>query len=76
VDALQQALIVRPVLALARVVKATDRDVIDAYVRGVRPTLAGAGIVLRRAQTGLATAYAAWVFLGAAAIAIAGIVLV
>jgi NADH-quinone oxidoreductase subunit L len=75
VDAVQQALVVRPVLALAAVVKGADRDVIDAYVRGVGPTLAGAGAVLRRAQTGLATAYAAWLFLGAAALAIAGVML-
>ena len=75
VDAVQQALVVRPVLALARTVKGLDRDVIDAYVRAVAPTAAGAGVLLRRAQTGLATAYTAWLVLGAVVIAVAGVVL-
>ena len=75
VDAVQQALIVRPVLALARVVKAADWSVIDAYVRAVPITARTGGNLLRRAQTGLATAYAAWLVLGAVVIAIAGVVL-
>jgi NADH-quinone oxidoreductase subunit L len=72
-DAVQQALIVRPVLALAQVVRSTDRDVIDAYVRGVGPSLRATGNLLRRAHTGLATAYTVWLFLGAAAIALVGV---
>jgi NADH-quinone oxidoreductase subunit L len=75
VDAVQQALVVRPVLALARVVKSADRDVIDAYVRAIPSTVRGGGSLLRRAQTGLATGYAAWLVLGALAIAVAGVVL-
>jgi NADH-quinone oxidoreductase subunit L len=75
VDAVQQALVVRPVLALARAVKAADRDVIDAYIRGIGPAARTGGIVLRRAQTGLSTAYAAWLVLGAVVIAVAGVVL-
>jgi NADH-quinone oxidoreductase subunit L len=75
VDAVQQVLIVRPVLALARAVQGLDRDVIDAYVRAIAPTAAGAGALLRRAQTGLATAYTAWLVLGAVVIAVAGVVL-
>jgi NADH-quinone oxidoreductase subunit L len=74
VDVVQQAVIVRPVLALARVVRMLDRDVIDAYVRGIGPTLRLGGSTVRRAQTGLATAYAAWLVLGAVAVAIAGVV--
>ena len=73
VDAAQQALIVRPVLALARLVRLADRDVIDAYVRGVAPAVRFGGSLLRRAQTGLATTYTAWLVLGAVAIAVAGV---
>lgn len=74
-DIVQQVLIVRPVLALARTVKSADWDVIDAYVRAIPPTFRVGGNLLRRAQTGLATAYAAWLVLGAIVIAIAGVVL-
>jgi NADH-quinone oxidoreductase subunit L len=74
-DAVQQVLIVRPVLGLARVVKGADWDVIDAYVRAVPPTIRAGGNLLRRAQTGLATAYAAWLVLGAVVIALAGVTL-
>ena len=74
-DAVQQALVVRPVLALARVVRSADRDVVDGYFRAIPLTAEAAGKLLRRAQTGLATAYAAWLVLGAVVIAIAGVVL-
>jgi NADH-quinone oxidoreductase subunit L len=74
VDAVQQALIVRPVLALARLVRTADWDVIDAYVRGIAPATRLGGLALRRAQTGLATAYATWLVLGAVIIAIFGVV--
>jgi NADH-quinone oxidoreductase subunit L len=74
-DAVQQALVVRPVLGLARLVKGADRDVIDAYVRAVPHAARAGGTLLRRAQTGLATAYAAWLVVGAVLIAIAGLVL-
>ncbi len=73
-DAVQQALVVRPVLGLARVVRTLDRDVIDGYVRAVAPTVSAGGALLRRAQTGLATAYAAWLVVGAVAIAVIGVV--
>jgi NADH-quinone oxidoreductase subunit L len=73
VDVAQQALIVRPVLAMARAVKVVDRDVIDAYVRGVGPGTRLAGDAVRRAQTGLATAYPVWLVLGAVVIAVIGV---
>ncbi|HST80522.1 MAG TPA: NADH-quinone oxidoreductase subunit L [Kineosporiaceae bacterium] len=73
VDAVQHALIVRPALGLARGVKSADWGVIDAYVRAIPPTLRVGGNLLRRAQTGLATAYAAWLVIGAVVIAIAGV---
>jgi hypothetical protein len=47
--------------------------VIDAYVRGVGQAVRLAGPVFRRPQTGLGTAYVAWLVLGAVAIAIAGV---
>ncbi|GLY27648.1 proton-conducting transporter membrane subunit [Kineosporia sp. NBRC 101731] len=75
-DVVIRVLVVRPVLGLARTVQMLERDVVDAYVRGVRPTTEIAGAVLRRAQTGLATAYAAWVFVGAVVLTVAGMVLV
>jgi NADH-quinone oxidoreductase subunit L len=74
-DAVQQALVVRPVLALARVVRGGDRDVVDAYVRGIGHLATGSGALLRRAQTGLATAYTAWVMVGAVIVALAGVAL-
>ena len=75
-DAVQEALIARPALALARAVQGADRDVIDAYVRGIAPSFRVGGNLLRRAQTGLATGYAAWLVLGAVVLAVAGVVLV
>jgi NADH-quinone oxidoreductase subunit L len=75
VDAAQQALIVRPVLGLARVVRAADRDVIDAYVRAVAHASRIGGQVLRRPQTGVALGYATWLVLGAVAVAFAGMML-
>jgi len=74
-DLVIRALVVRPVLGLVRVVRAAEQEVVDAWVRGVGPTTALAGALLRRAQTGLATTYAAVVFLGALALALAGVML-
>ena len=59
---------------LARVVQALDWNVIDRLVRAIGPAARVAGSTLRRAQTGLATAYPAWLVLGAVALAIAGVV--
>jgi NADH-quinone oxidoreductase subunit L len=74
-EVVQQALVVRPVLALARVVKLADEGGIDAGVRAIEPSFRFGGELLRRAQTGLATAYAAWLLLGAVLIAVVGVVL-
>ena len=74
-DDVQDALVVRPVQALARVVAGGDRDVVDAYVRGIAIGSRWAGIGLRRMQGGLATGYVAWLFLGAVLIGLAGVVL-
>jgi NADH-quinone oxidoreductase subunit L len=74
-DDVQNTLVVRPVLALARVVAGGDRDVVDAYVRGTATGSRWAGIGLRRLQGGLATGYVAWLFLGAVLVGLAGVVL-
>jgi NADH-quinone oxidoreductase subunit L len=74
-DDVQDRLVVRPVIALARVTVIGDRDVVDGYVRATPVLTRWAGIALRRAQTGLATGYAAWLVLGAVAAGVAGVVL-
>lgn len=73
-DGVQHALVVRPYRALARVAAVGDRDVVDAYVRGTPVVTRWAGLALRRAQTGLATAYLAWLVIGAVLAGLAGVV--
>src|SRR5205085_2635895 len=74
-DELQQALVVRPYAALAHLVRAGDRDVVDGYVRAV-PVLARWGsVLLARAQSGLATGYLAWLAAGAVVVGLVGVVL-
>ncbi|MBI4940699.1 MAG: NADH-quinone oxidoreductase subunit L, partial [Actinobacteria bacterium] len=75
IDALQDLLVVRPVRAMARAVGRGDRDVVDAYVRGTATGAGWAGVVLRRAQSGLVTGYLSWVLAGAAVLAAVGVVL-
>jgi NADH-quinone oxidoreductase subunit L len=74
-DTVQDRLVVRPVQGLARLVGGGDRDVVDAYVRGAATGSRWAGLALRRAQSGLATGYLAWVLAGAAVAAAVGVVL-
>jgi NADH-quinone oxidoreductase subunit L len=74
-DDVQNVLVVRPVLALARAVAGGDRDVVDAYVRGTAIASRWGGIVLRRFQAGLATGYVAWLVFGAVVVGLAGVVL-
>lgn len=74
-DDLQQALVTRPLQALARTVAGGDRDVVDAYARGTVIGSRWAGAALRQLQAGLATGYVAWVFLGALVVGLAGVVL-
>src|SRR4051812_3708576 len=75
IDVLYDRVLVRPVLALSRVVRAGDRDVIDAYADGAAASTRGMGWLLRRAQTGSVQAYLMVVVVGAAAIAVAAGVL-
>jgi NADH-quinone oxidoreductase subunit L len=74
IDALQERLVVRPVSALARVAAVADRDVVDAYVRGVARTAGWAGAGLRKAGTGLVTDYLAWVVAGSVVVGLAAVV--
>ena len=74
-DDLQNWLVVRPVIALARATVIGDRDVVDAYVRATPAGSRWAGILLRKAQTGLATGYATWIVLGVVIAGVAGVVL-
>jgi NADH-quinone oxidoreductase subunit L len=74
-DEVQQALVVRPYTALAGLVRAGDRDVVDGYVRAA-PVLARWGsVLLARAQSGLATGYLAWLAAGAVVVGLLGVVL-
>ena len=71
VDRVYDAVLVRPVRRLALVVRAGDRDVIDAYVDGAGAGTRGLGWLLRRAQNGNVQAYLMVVVVGATAIAVA-----
>jgi NADH-quinone oxidoreductase subunit L len=74
-DGLQDRLFVRPAVALARVVAGGDRDVVDGYIRGGVIGTGWLGVALRRAQSGLATGYVAWLVAGALVVGLAGVVL-
>ena len=74
-DDAQDRLVVRPILALARLVGAGDRDVVDAYVRGSARLAGWSGVALRSAQRGLVTGYLTWVVAGAVLVGL-GMVLV
>jgi NADH-quinone oxidoreductase subunit L len=75
VEAAQDALVVRPVLGLARAVRAADRDVVDVWVRAAARGAGLGGSLLRRVQTGLATSYVAWLVAGAVVAGLVGVVL-
>jgi NADH-quinone oxidoreductase subunit L len=75
VDRLYDVALVRPIQRLARVVRAGDRDVIDASANRAGWTAAGLGRVLRLAQNGNVQSYLMVVVVGAAAIAVAAGVL-
>jgi NADH-quinone oxidoreductase subunit L len=73
IDAVHDRLVVRPVRALARVAVGADRDDVDPDVRAGAVVARGAGRGVRRASTGVATGYLAWVVLGALLAAVAGV---
>jgi NADH-quinone oxidoreductase subunit L len=71
VDRLYDIGLVRPVNRLAEVVRAGDRDVIDAYADGAGATARGLGWTLRMAQNGNVQGYLMVVVVGATALAVA-----
>ena len=72
-QAAQQALVVRPVQALARLVAAGDRDVVEGYVRAPAVAARWLGAGLRRVQTGVVTGYLSWVVGVAVAVAVVAV---
>jgi NADH-quinone oxidoreductase subunit L len=75
IDVVYERALVRPVRRLAVVVRAGDRDVIDAYADGAAASTRGMGWLLRKAQNGGVQGYLMVVVVGAAAIAVAAGVL-
>ncbi|HLN76945.1 MAG TPA: NADH-quinone oxidoreductase subunit L [Nocardioidaceae bacterium] len=75
VDRIYAVGVVQPVQWLARGVRLSDRDVIDAYADGAGAAARGLGWLLRRAQTGRIQTYLMVVVVGACAIAVmAGVI--
>jgi len=75
-DAVQDALVVRPVRRLARVVAAGDDQVVDAYVRGAALGSTATGGALRRVQNGSVTGQLGWVLAGSAAVGLLALAVV
>jgi len=71
VDQVYELGLVRPIGWMAQVVRAGDRDVIDAYANAAGASTRGVGWVLRRAQNGNVQSYLMVVVVGAAALAVA-----
>ena len=71
IDRVYDVGLVRPVRWLSRVVRAGDRDVIDAYPSAAGGSARGVGWLLRRAQNGNVQGYLMVVLVGATAIAVA-----
>ena len=72
IETATRRLVVVPVRALAKLVAAGDRDVVDAYVRAAASAARLAGAGLRRTQTGGTTGYLTWLAVGAVVVAVAG----
>jgi NADH-quinone oxidoreductase subunit L len=71
-DAFNEAVFMRPGIALTELAQKADESVVDGAVRGVGRLATGSASVLRRSQTGFARSYAAFILIGAV-ILIAGI---
>jgi NADH-quinone oxidoreductase subunit L len=67
VDELYEAALVRPIMAVSRVVlwRGVDVGVIDRSVNGVAAIAGGLGAAIRRVQTGSVRSYAATLLVGA-----------
>jgi len=73
VDRQYVALVATPVLRLAHLVVAADRDVIDAYVRATALGVRWAGAGSERAHGRRPSTYLVWVLLGMLAVGVAGV---
>ncbi|WP_077796822.1 NADH-quinone oxidoreductase subunit L [Streptomyces sp. JHA26] len=70
-DALYEALFVRPVQAGASLVRFLDREVVDTYVRGAGALPRWLGAAVRRAQTGNVQTYVSALLAGTVVLAVA-----
>jgi NADH-quinone oxidoreductase subunit L len=71
-DAFNEAVFMRPGIALTELAQKADDNVVDGAVRGVGRLATSSGSILRRSQTGFARSYAAFILIGAVVL-IAGI---
>jgi len=73
IDEIYNALVVRPLIAISRVVlwRGVDAGLIDGMVNGVGARSRGIGGILRLLQSGNIRTYAAWVVLGSLVVLIA-----
>jgi NADH-quinone oxidoreductase subunit L len=74
-DAVQDALVVRPVTALARTVRRTDESIVDGAVEGTGAGTLGLGGLLARAHRATLPAAATAVLAGAILLGVAAVVL-
>ncbi|MDR6975355.1 NADH-quinone oxidoreductase subunit L [Streptomyces sp. 3330] len=72
-DAVYQALFVRPVQAGARLVRFLDHEVVDTYVRGAGALPRWLGAAVRRAQTGNVQTYVSALLAGTVVLAVAAL---
>ncbi|MET9293803.1 NADH-quinone oxidoreductase subunit L [Streptomyces sp. NPDC003077] len=72
-DAVYDALFVRPVRAAARLVRFLDREVVDTYVRGAATAPRWLGAAVRRAQTGNVQTYLGALLAGSLVLAVAAV---
>ncbi|WP_062207744.1 NADH-quinone oxidoreductase subunit L [Streptomyces sp. NBRC 109706] len=72
-DALYTAAVVRPVRALAGLVRFLDRTVVDTYVRGTAAAPGLLGTLTRRAQTGNVQTYLSTLVAGALVLGLAAV---
>ncbi|MFI1027600.1 NADH-quinone oxidoreductase subunit L [Streptomyces sp. NPDC020951] len=72
-DAVYQALFVRPVQAAASLVRFLDREVVETYVRGAGALPRWLGAAVRRAQTGNLQTYVSALLAGTVVLAVAAL---
>ena len=72
-DALYDALFVRPAQASARLVRFLDREVVETYVRGAGALPRWLGLAVRRAQTGNVQTYVSALLAGTVVLVVAAL---